>query len=427
MRIVRGLTPARDALSRNAPAGLGDDEDRERLVHNIVDDVARRGDAALLEYTERFDGVVPARWEVAGEQLAAARRNLDPALAAALEMAAGRIRDFHTGQRQSLGDGQDGPMGWRFRPIDRVGVYAPGGTANLPSSLLMTAITARVAGVGEVILATPPGPEGLPSPIMMAAAVIAGVDRVFAVGGAQAIAALAFGTESVPRVDKICGPGNIYVMLAKKLLYGLVGIDGLYGPSEIIIIADDRADPADCAADLLAQAEHDAMASAILVTTSPELAKRVDTEVTRQLAELPRRKIAAESLGRNGLIVVIADSDEAIELANAYAPEHLLLMVADPENYLDRLTAAGCIITGDRATVAIGDYVAGPSHVLPTGGTARFGSPLNITDFMKITNVVTVDSSTIEKLGPAAAALAETEGLDGHARAVRRRQMPTDR
>lgn len=427
MRIVRGLTPARDALSRSTPAGLGDDEDRERLVRSIVEDVARRGDAALVEYTERFDGVVPARWEIGNEQLAAARKSLDPALAAALEMAAGRIRDFHAGQKQSLGGGQNAPMGWRFRPIDRVGVYAPGGTATLPSSLLMTAIPARVAGVGEIILATPPGPEGLPSPIMMAAAAIAGVDRVFAVGGAQAIAALAFGTESVPRVDKICGPGNIYVMLAKRLLYGIVGIDGLYGPSEVFIIADDRADPADCAADLLAQAEHDALAAAILVTTSPELAEKVDTEVTRQLVDLPRREIAAESLKRNGLIVVITDSDQAIELANAYAPEHLLLMVADPASYLDRLTAAGCIITGDRATVAIGDYIAGPSHVLPTGGTARFGSPLNVTDFMKITNVVTVDSATIEQLGQAAATLAETEGLGGHADAVRRRQTPTDK
>ncbi len=213
-------------------------------------------------------------------------------------------------------------------------------------------------------------------------------------------------------------------MIAKKLLYGIVGIDGLYGPSEVLIIADDRADPADCAADLIAQAEHDALATAILVTTSPELADQVDTEVSQQLVDLPRREIAAESLDRNGLIVVIADSDQAIELANAYAPEHLLLMVADPAAYLDRLTAAGCIITGDRATVAIGDYVAGPSHVLPTGGTARFGSPLNVTDFMKITNLVTVDGATIEELGPAAAALAETEGLSGHAGAVRRRQKP---
>ena len=259
---------------------------------------------------------------------------------------------------------------------------------------------------------------------MMAAAAIAGVNRVFTVGGAQAIAALAFGTESIPRVDKICGPGNIYVMLAKKLLYGIVGIDGLYGPSEVLILADDKANPADCAADLLAQAEHDALSTAILVTTSPKLADKVNTEVTKQLAELPRREIAAESLDKRGIIAVVANEDEAIEIANAYAPEHLLLMVADSRPYLNRLTSAGCIITGDRATVAIGDYVAGPSHALPTGGTARFGSPLNITDFMKITNIVTVDGQTIEELGPAAALLAETEGLDAHARAVRRRQPP---
>ncbi len=422
MRIVKGLTPARDVLSRSAPAGLGDDEGRERLVRDIVNDVARRGDAALLEYTERFDGVVPERWEVAGEQLAAARKNLDSALSNALRMATERIRSFHSDQKQSLGAGQNAPIGWRFRPIDRVGVYAPGGTATLPSSLLMTAIPARAAGVGEVILTTPPGPDGLPSPIMMAAAAITGVDRVFAVGGAQAIAALAFGTESIPRVDKVCGPGSIYVMLAKKLLYGIVGIDGLYGPSEVLIIADKSADPAACAADLLAQAEHDALGTAVLVTTSPELADRVDAEVSRQLTVLPRRKIAAESLDANGMIALVTDTNEAIALANAYAPEHLLLMVADPAAYLDRITAAGCIVTGDRATVAIGDYVAGPSHVLPTGGTARFGSPLNVTDFMKITNIVTVDDPTISELGPAAAALAETEGLDGHAKAVRRRQ-----
>ena len=307
------------------------------------------------------------------------------------------------------------------RPLDRVGVYVPGGTASYPSTVLMTAIPARVAGVKEVILVTPPRPDGTVSPMVLAAALLSGVDRVFAVGGAQAIAALAYGTESIPQVDKICGPGNIFVTIAKKLVYGVVGIDGLAGPSEVLILADKSANPAYCASDILAQAEHDAMASAILVTDSMQLAVDVKREVEDELQNTPRREIAARSLETNGVIAVVDNPEEMIELANAYAPEHLCLMVSKPAPYLKYLKNAGCIITGKKATVVIGDYVAGPSHVLPTGGTARFSSPLNVLDFIKLTNVIDVDDAAIKELGPAARAIAEAEGFGAHANAVQLR------
>jgi histidinol dehydrogenase len=309
-------------------------------------------------------------------------------------------------------------MSWMVRPLHRVGIYAPHGTAPYPSSLLMTAVPAKVAGVKEVILATPPGK--IP-PVILAAADIAGVDRIFSVGGAQAIAALALGTESIPSVDKVCGPGNIYVTLAKKLLYGVVGIDGLYGPSEVLIIADNTANPAYCAADLIAQAEHGTVSPAILVTTSKSLAGKVNRELQQQLDKLPRKQIISEALDNKGLIAVVDTLDEAIELTNLYAPEHVLLMMEEAKSCIDRLTNAGCIVIGEKATVSIGDYVAGPSHVLPTEGTARFSSPLNILDFIKITNVVTVNKDNLEELGPAAAIIAKAEGFDGHASAVKRR------
>jgi histidinol dehydrogenase len=285
----------------------------------------------------------------------------------------------------------------------------------------MTAIPARTAGVKEVILTTPPKKDGaVPTPTLVAAD-IAGVDRVFSVGGAQAIAALAFGTESVPKVDKICGPGNIFVVLAKKLVYGTVGIDGLPGPSEVLIIADDSADPSYCAADILAQGEHDPRAAAILVTTSRKLADAVDKEVERQLQSLERRAIAAEALLKQGFIAVVDNIEEAIELANLYAPEHLSLMVKDAQTCTERLTNAGCIFIGSDSTVPLGDYVAGPSHVLPTGATARFGSPLNILDFVKLANVVDIAEAEMKKLGEAAAVIARAEGLEAHARAIERR------
>ena len=435
LRLIQGFKAAKLALSRPvagvysvSPAlkkrlkQMFATEDPELAVKQIVDEVRRRGDAALFDFTLKIDGVQLESLEVAGEQVSRAYRQVAPELISALKLAAERILSFHTVQRDGiLGGATSMGKATMVRVLERIGVYAPGGTACYPSTVLMTAIPARVAGVKQVILVTPPGPGGaVPAPTLVAAA-IARVDRIFCVGGAQAIAALAFGTESIPRVDKVCGPGNIFVMLAKKMVYGVVDIDGLQGPSEVLVIADETADPAYCAAELLAQAEHDAMASSILITTSQRLAEEVSREVARQLASIERKAIATESLANSGLIAVVASIDEAIELSNLYAPEHLCLYIARADSYRDKVTNAGCVFVGDSATVAFGDYVAGPSHALPTGGTARFSSPLNITDFIKYINVVSVDEDSLKELGPAAATIARTEGLEAHARAVEKR------
>jgi len=419
VQVVRGLRAGREALSRRQPVG---DDEREQAVRDIVNDVAARGDAAVREYTKRFDGVELAPLEVSRDEIAGAYEQLAPEVLSALKLAADRIRAFHTEQMKALRSGDAGEgLKWLVRSLSRVGVYAPHGTAPYPSSVLMTAVPAKVAGVPEVILATPRGADGsLPAATLVAADIV-GVDRVFSIGGAQAIAALALGTESVPRVDKVCGPGNIYVMLAKKLLFGVVGIDALQGPSEVLIIADDSANPEYCAADLLAQAEHDELAEAVLVTTSAGFADSVRGEIERQLQDLSRGGITAGSLAQSGKIVLVDSMDEAVELADLYAPEHLLLMVENGESYVDRLLNAGCIVLGDRATVVVGDYVAGPSHVLPTQGTARFSSPLSILDFVKLTNVISVDENSLAELGQSAMTIAGFEGLDAHARAIERR------
>jgi histidinol dehydrogenase len=417
LKIIKGFRSAKAILSRQAPVEvLGDDQ--EQVVRQIINEVRNRGDAALFDYTEKFDGVKLTALEVNKKQITNAYREVNKELVSALKLAAKRIRSFHLRQKRRIWRIASAGSGQLIRPLERVGVYAPGGTASYPSTVLMTAIPARVAGVREVILATPPRASGAIPPPTLVAADIAGVDRIFSVGGAQAIAALAFGTESIPRVDKICGPGNIFVVLAKKLVYGAVDIDGLPGPSEVLIIADETANPSYCAADLLAQAEHDPLASAILITTSPRLANEVNQNVERQLKGLGRQAIASESIKNRGLIVVVASVNEAIELANLYAPEHLYLMVRGAENYLKRVANAGCISIGENSTVALSDYVFGPSHVLPTGATARFGSPLNILDFIKLINLVNVDKASLPKLGKAAAAIARGEGLEAHARAV---------
>ena len=396
-------------------------DDPEQAVRRIVDEVKQGGDAALIDLTLRIDGVRLTSLEVSNQEIAGAYREVDRELVGALKLAAERIRSFHLAQKKCIWHelAEEG-LRQMIRPLGRVGVYVPGGTAAYPSTLLMTAIPAKVAGVGEVILMTPPKQGGVVPPAILVAADIAGVDRVFCGGGAQAIAALAFGTESIPGVDKVCGPGNIFVTLAKKLVYGVVDIDGLMGPSEVLIIADDTASPEYCAADLLAQAEHDSLAAAILVTTSRQLAEQVNQEVARQLESLPRREIAAESLG-HGIIALVSNLDEAIDLANLYAPEHLCLMMENAADYIDKVANAGCIVAGREATVVLGDYVAGPSHTLPTGGTARFSSPLNVSDFIKFINVVTVDGASLKRLGPAASIIARAEGLDAHARAVDKR------
>jgi histidinol dehydrogenase len=417
LKILKGFKLAEEVLSRRTSTEFYDNS-LEPGVKEIVDEVRGGGDAALFGFTLKFDRVKLSSLEVTKEQIKDAYRQLDEELISALKLAADRIGSFHQKQKGSLFKESAGQL---VRPLERVGVYAPGGTAAYPSTVLMTAVPAKIAGVGEVILTTPPHPDGAVSPATLVAADIAGVDRIFSVGGAQAIAALAFGTESIPAVDKICGPGNIYVVLAKKLVYGVVDIDGLPGPSEVVIIADDTANPAYCAADLLAQAEHDPLASAILITTSKHLADEVNQEVEKQLKGLERQSIAAESLLKQGVIAVVADIDEAIKLANLYAPEHLCLMVKGAGALVERLVNAGCIVIGESATVVLGDYIFGPSHVLPTGATARFASPLNVLDFVKLTSLLNVDKAALKKLGKAAAAIARAEGLEAHARAVEKR------
>ena len=396
--------------------------DREQVVRQIIDEVRTRGDESLFDYTLKFDGVKLTSLEVTKEQIANAYREVDSEVISALELAAERIRSFYTAQKKEfLGGITKSGLNQLIRPLERNGVYAPGGTASYPSTVLMTAIPARVAGVKEVILVTPPGLSGAISPPTLVAADIAGIDRIFSVGGAQAIAALAFGTDSIPGVDKVCGPGNIFVVLAKKMVYGVVDVDGLQGPSEVLIIADGTANPEYCAADLLAQAEHDSLASAILVTTSRKLAGEINQRIEQQLKDLPRQSIATESLNNRGKMIVVNDVDEAIELANLYAPEHLCLMVDKATSCLDKISNAGCIFIGGNSTVVLGDYVAGPSHVLPTGGTARFSSPLNIMDFVKLMNLVNMDKADLKKLGQAAATIARAEGFEAHARAVEKR------
>ncbi|MFC2021797.1 histidinol dehydrogenase [Chloroflexota bacterium] len=441
MKIIEGFQPAKSALSRQAPAKeLPGIDEREQKVRKIIDDVRQRGDKALIYYTSKFDRVELTTLEVDKRQITSAYREVDSELVSALKLAAERIRSFHTVQKEALlQESTRAGAGWLIRPLTRVSVNAPGFRAPLPSSLLMTAIPARVAGVKEIIVVTPPrrkedmsrreGNEVISplradeavSPVTLVAADIAGVDRVFAVGGPHAVAALAYGTKSIPPVDKICGPGNIWVTLAKKMVYGVVGIDGIFGTSEVIIIADETANPEYCAADLLAQAEHDPLVEAILITTSRQLADRVNQEIEQQLEGLPRQTTATESLESRGVIAVVANMDEAIELANFYAPEHLCLMVDKATSYIDRVSNAGCIVTGEKATVVLGDYVVGPSHVLPTGGTARFSSPLNVLDFVKLMNVIRVDDISLKELGSTAQIIARAEGLEAHARAVEKR------
>jgi histidinol dehydrogenase len=316
-----------------------------------------------------------------------------------------------------MGDG----VGQVVRPLKRVGIYAPGGKASYPSTVLMTAIPAKVAGVEEVVLTTPPLQDGSISSATLVAADIAEVDQIFKLGGAQAIAALAFGTQSVPKVDKICGPGNIFVTLAKKKVFGVVGIDGLQGPTETLILADESANPALCAADLLAQAEHDELASAILITTSSELAERVQKEIEQQLKNLGRQAVAEASFEENGGIITVESMAQAIELVNFYAPEHLSLMVQGAESYIDKIYNAGGIFVGENSPEVLGDYVAGPSHVMPTGGTARFSSPLGVQDFLKVSNVIALDGKELKMLANVASIIANAERLTAHARAAEMR------
>ena len=405
-------------MKKHGRPAFGEGQDPEQTVDRILADVAARGDEAVRQYTRSLDGWDGEAFEMSGEDMAEAARSLAPELLAALEEAAGRVRAFHQACLPVGWFDEAMGLGQTINPLETVGVYVPGGTAAYPSTVLHTAIPARVAGVTTIVMATPPDANGCIAPVVLAAANIAGVDRVFRMGGAQAVAAMAYGTQSVPRVDKIVGPGNIFVTIAKRKLYGTVGIDGLHGPTETMIIADDLAEAGHCAADLLAQAEHDPMATPILVTTSDRLAREVSDELERRLAVLERGEIAGAALENQGLIAVVDTIEQAVGLANDFAPEHLCLMVSEPHSWVQKVRNAGAIFLGDASPEVLGDYNAGPSHVMPTGGTARFASPLGLHDFVKVTSVIGLTADDSRRLAGSAALIARAEGLTAHAQSA---------
>ena len=433
---VKGFDKARELLTREnywdsftTPPGLmarirevfAEELSVQGVVDRIIGDVRKKGDKALLDYTEELDGVRLDSLEVDKQEIATAYDMTDKELISALEYAAKRIRDFHVACGHKAGlIPIDKHLKQQILPLQRVGLYVPGGSVAYPSTVLMMAIPARVAGVEEIVMVSPPSKDSsIPAPTL-AAANIAGVNHIFRVGGAQAIAALAFGTQSISRVDKICGPGNIFVTLAKKMVYGTVALDGLEGPSEIMILADEKANPVLCAADLLAQAEHDPLALVVLITTSADLADQVDREIEIELAKLEQRSTTGTAV-EGGMLVLVNDMTQAVELVNLFAPEHLSIMASNAAALIPKIRNAGCIFIGENSPVALGDYVAGPSHVLPTGGSARFDSPLGVADFLKATNIIALDEPVMRELGRVAVDVAKAEGLDAHARAVEKR------
>ncbi len=390
-------------------------------VSEIIYAVRMGGDEAVREYTEKFDGAVPEKTEIGREEMETALKNSSSDFVYALHKAAENIRDFHERQKQQswFNTFENGTMvGQRIRGLERVGVYVPGGTAAYPSSVLMNVIPAKIAGVKEIIMVTPPGKDGKPNQNILAAAAVAGVERIFLIGGAQAIAALAYGTESVPRVDKIVGPGNIFVATAKKLLFGVVDIDMVAGPSEILIVADETAEPQFLAADLMSQAEHDVLASAILLTTSQRIAEETIEELNRQMQALSRKDIIEKSLTDYGAVIVCNNISQAIDFANELAPEHLELCVKNPVEYIGRVDNAGSVFLGNYSPESVGDYYAGPNHVLPTGGTARFFSPLSVDSFIKKSSFIYYTSSALDSAKDNIITLADAEGLTAHANAV---------
>jgi histidinol dehydrogenase len=423
IRFLRFNDPEFDAaFARIAGRGEEVSAEVEATVKAIIADVRARGDAAVCAYTERFDrlSLTPATLEVTAAELEAAFAAIDPQALADLQLAAERIADFHRKQKTETWlstDETDVMVGQMVRPLDRVGIYVPGGKAAYPSSVLMNAVPAKVAGVGEVVMVVPM-PGGEANAAVLAAARIAGVDRIFKVGGAQGVAALAYGTATIPKVDKITGPGNIYVATAKRLVFGAVDIDMIAGPSEILVINDGSGDPAHIAADLLSQAEHDELASSILITTDEAFGRRVEAALADQLSRLRRKEIARQSLAAYGAIIVARDLDEATAFSNRLAPEHLELAVADPFGLLPQIRHAGAIFLGHYTPEAAGDYLAGPNHTLPTGGTARFFSPLALDDFVKKSSLVSFSKAGLQRLGPAVVRIAELEGLEAHARSV---------
>lgn len=411
-----GEVPNQEVFARTEPTANVSD-----IVTGIIQDVRRRGDEALLEYTKKFDKAELTNLQVTEEEFQEALSSFDPRLKQVLQRAASNISKFHSRQKRNsfiLNEDDGIVMGQKVIPIDRVGLYVPGGTAAYPSTVLMDTLPARIAGVKEIVMVTPPNAQGKVNPAILAAARIAGVDKIFKVGGAQAIAALAYGTESIPKVDKIVGPGNAFVAEAKRQVYGQVSIDMIAGPSEILIVSDGKTDPRHVAADLLSQAEHDKLASAVLVTDSMELAKAVQAELEIQIPKLERAEIARVSIDNNGKIIVADNLNKAIEIANEIAPEHLELCVDQPFDYLSKVRHAGSVFMGRNCPEALGDYLAGPNHTLPTSGTARFSSPLSVDDFVKKMQYTYFTRDALANVADDVAYFARAEGLTGHARSA---------
>ena len=425
LRVVRDPDQAQQELARVANRNVGSSQQQARsLVDGILDDVRQRGDAAVAEYTERFDRFRPVPIAVPKDDLSRAWRELPENLRDALDLAHRRIQEFHQRQRpQDIAvTGVHGEkLGRRWRPVERAGLYVPGGRAAYPSTVLMNAVPAKVAGVNDIVICSPAGPDGQVNPVVLAAAHLTGIRSVMRIGGAQAVAAMAFGTESVPKVDVISGPGNLYVTLAKQAVYGQVGIDSLAGPSEVLVIADQSAVPSQVAADLLAQAEHDPLAAAVLVTTDAALAETIGTEIALQLEGHPRREICEASLGNWGLVAVCSDLETCAQLSDGFAPEHLELLVERPEPLADRIHHAGAIFLGPWSPEAVGDYLAGPNHTLPTCGAARFSGALSVETFMRHTSLIGFNQAALEATASAVQELAVSEGLHSHADSVRRR------
>lgn len=422
MKITKANGKAEYALIENLKKRAGEaDQKIVDIVSTIIRNVKENGDDAVREYTVRFDGSVPKKTVITKEELQSYLDMVDDDFKSAIIKAKDNIYDFHLRQAQQswMTTKENGViMGQRVRGLHRVGIYVPGGTAAYPSSVLMNAVPAKIAGVKEIIMVTPPGKDGNPNPNIMAAAAVAGVDKVFMVGGAQAVAALAYGTERIPKVDKIVGPGNIFVATAKKLLYGIVDIDMVAGPSEILIVADKTADPSFLAADLMSQAEHDKLASAILLTTSADLARATLHEIDKQIKDLERQNIIEESLENYGEIIVCESLDQAISFANELATEHLELCVSEPLKYIGKVDNAGSVFLGNFSPEPLGDYFAGPNHVLPTSGTARFFSPLGVDSFVKKSSFIYYTPQELSKAKDDIITLAESEGLTAHANSI---------
>lgn len=413
-------TEIKDILTRDINLETG----VEDIVSGVIENVKQNGDKALFEYCEKFDGAKLETLEVSLDEIESAYEKEDKDFLKTIELAKNNIHKFHSHQVRNnfvINDTDGVILGQKITPIEKVGIYVPGGTARYPSSVLMNAVPAKIAGVKEIVMVTPPDKDGSIPSYILAAAKIAGVDRVFKLGGAQAVAALALGTESVPKVDKIVGPGNIFVATAKRKLYGIVDIDMIAGPSEILVLADGSCNPKYVAADLLSQAEHDKLATAVLITDSEDLAKKVSAELEKQIPELPRHEIARTSIDDNGKIIIARDMKQAAEISNIIAPEHLEVCVDDPFELLNLITNAGSIFLGKNVPESLGDYLAGPNHTLPTSGTARFSSPLSVDDFIKKSSFIYYTNNALQNVKEDVVRFAEREGLSAHARAVSKR------